>query len=236
MRASVVVAVVALGTGMVALLAGCGSDRAAGPGQSQVDDQPDPSCLQYLVEQRIPFVTKDQVHGVRTPVEVTGPIAGVRLSPRAGYPPVMDCELARALFEAAPIIERAGITELSFSGAYNYRTRHNSSQLSAHSFGLAIDVHVLRGQGGELDIKRDFERGAGAWRSLVTKQGDLSGCVGAPRTTKGRRLRRLACELKHHSAFRVIITPDDDRDHRDHLHLEAFPNTDARIARVMGAF
>jgi hypothetical protein len=219
----------------VALLGpACGSDRAAGPGQPT--EERDTACLHFLAEQRIPFVEKAAVHGVRTPIELTGPVSGVRLTPRAGHPPVMDCELARALFEAGPIIARAGISELSFSGAYNYRTRHNSSQLSAHSFGLAIDVHVLRGQAGELDIKRDFERGAGAWRNLVTKHGDLSGCVGSPRTNKGRRLRRLVCELKHHSAFRVIITPDDDSDHRDHLHLEAFPNTDARIARVMGAF
>jgi hypothetical protein len=219
------------------VLLGCGSDRAAGPGQGQAAaDLPDPACLHYLAEQHIPFVTKDPVRGVRTPIELTGPIHGVRLTPRVGHPPVMDCELARALWEAGPVIARAGITELSFSGAYNYRTRHNSSQLSAHSFGLAIDVHVLRGESGDLDIKRDFERGAGAWRSLVTREGDLTGCVGSPRTAKGRTLRRLVCELKHHSAFRVIITPDDDRDHRDHLHLEAFPNTDARIARVMGAF
>jgi hypothetical protein len=213
---------------------GCASEQAAGPLPS--DDARDVSCLRFLAEQRIPFVEKAAVRGVRTPVHITGPISGVSLSPRAGHPPVMDCELARALWEAGPVIARAGITELSFSGAYNYRTRHGSSQLSAHAYGLAIDVHVMRGASGELDVKRDFERGAGTWRGLIVRQGDLPACVGNPRTGKGRRLRRLVCDLKHHSAFRVIITPDDDRDHRDHLHIEAFPDTDARIARVMGAY
>ncbi len=54
-------------------------------------------------------------------------------------------------------------------------------------------------------------------------------CVGKPRTAKGRTLRQLACRLKLHDAFRVIITPDDDRDHRDHLHLEVYEDAAARL-------
>lgn len=221
------------------VIAACGTDQSARPAADFVlPDRRDPDlvCLRYLAEMGIPFSDPGPTRGVRTPVELRGPVNGVRLAPRAGRPPVMDCELLRALYEATPALERAGIDELSFSGAYNYRTRHRSTQLSAHAFGLAIDVHVLRGRGGDLDVTRDFERGAGTWRGLVTRNGDIPACIGRPRTSKGRRLRRLVCELKHHSAFRVIITPDDDADHRDHFHIEAFPSAEARIARVMGAF
>ena len=219
----------------VALAAdGCGGDHPARSALPPVE--PDLVCLRSLGEQHISYRTTDPVGDVRTPVEPQGPVNGIRLTARAGRPPIMDCELLRALDEAAPVLRRAGIDELSFSGAYDYRTRHGSTRLSQHAFGLAIDVHVFRGPGGELNVARDFEKGAGAWRGLVTRNGDLAGCIGTPRTSKGRRLRRLVCELKHHSAFRVIVTPDDDADHRDHIHLEAFPDAEARIARVMGTF
>jgi hypothetical protein len=32
--------------------------------------------------------------------------------------------------------------------------------------------------------------------------------------------------LKLHTEFRVVVTPDDDSDHRDHLHLEVFPDAE----------
>jgi hypothetical protein len=224
-------AVVAL-SGLFAVA--CGSDNGARDGVPQ--PEPDQACLNFLVEREVPFVRKDDVHGVRTPVEVRGAIRGVRLSPRVGRPPLMDCELLRALWEAAPLFSRAGVDELSFSGAYVYRTRHGSSKLSAHAFGLAIDVHEFRNRGEDLNVLRDFERGAGSWRGLVTREGEIGRCIGKPRTGKGRRLRRLVCELKHHSAFRVIITPDDDADHRDHIHIETFLDAETRVARVMGAF
>jgi hypothetical protein len=207
-----------------------GSDSPSGvPHSADVD------CLRYLVEKRVPYVAAPPTRGVRTPVEITGPIAGVRLAPRAKRVPLMDCELARALYEAARIIRGVGVDELSFSGAYDYRRRRRGNQLSAHASGLAIDVHELHGPGGSLNIARDFERGRGRWRGLQPADGDLAGCVGSPRTRDGRRLRRLVCRLKHHSAFRVIITPDDDADHRDHLHLEAFPDSVARVSRVLGS-
>ena len=180
------------------------------------------------------FVTAPPTRGIGTPIEVTGPLGGVRLIPRGKRSALMDCELARALVEAAPVFRNVGFTELSFSGAYDYRRRRHSGQLSAHAMGLAIDVHELGGRHGEFNVSKGFERGAGRWRNLDPAEGDLEGCIGRPRTAAGKRLRRLVCRLKHHSAFRVVITPDDDADHRDHLHLEAFPSNEARVSRLMG--
>jgi hypothetical protein len=172
--------------------------------------------------------------GIRTPVEIIGPLGGVRLTPRLGLPALMDCELARALVEASPLLAEAGIDELSYSSAYSHRYRHDNHQLSNHARGLAIDVHTLRGPAGSFEVKRDFEAGAGHWKGLVPQAGDLAGCIGEPTTDAGLRLRTLVCRLKHHSAFRVIVTPDDNDDHRDHLHLEAFPDAVTRVARVLG--
>jgi hypothetical protein len=215
----------------------CAEESAAPPRLELVaraGEPPDTECLRDLQAQSVPFLAAPPTRGIRTPVQIVGPVGGVELKPRAGRPPLMDCELARALAEGAPIIRAAGIDQLYFSGAYDYRTRRRSTQMSAHAFGLAIDVHSMAGPAGSFDVKRDFQMGSGRWRGLSLREGDLAGCVGRPDSAAARRLRQLACRLKHHSAFRVVMTPDDDADHRDHLHLETFPDSAARVARVLG--
>jgi hypothetical protein len=200
------------------------------PGESS---QPDVLCLQALAEHGVAF-SPVEIEDVRTPIEVQGPLGAVQLVPRAGRPAQMDCSLAQALYEASPIFEELGIRTLSFSGAYDRRMRRHAPRLSQHAFGLAIDVHGLGTGAGNLEVARDFEAGAGSWRHLTPGPGALEACIGAPRTDKGRALRTLACRLKLHSAFRAIATPDDDSDHRDHLHLETFPDTLARVRRIVG--
>jgi hypothetical protein len=197
------------------------------------DEAPD-DCLRWLQESEVAFRTGPTTRGVRRPVEPRGPVRGVRLVSRGRRAPLMDCELLRALAEAAPVFRELGVRELSFSGAYDYRTRRDSGQLSAHAAGLAIDVHALRGPGVDYDVARDFEAGVGRWVGLAPTEAALGDCIGSPRTPAGRALRTLVCRLKLHGAFRVIVTPDDDADHRDHLHLEAFPDLVTRVSRLLG--
>jgi hypothetical protein len=160
---------------------------------------------------------------MRTAVEVTGPLGKVALVARGRRPALMDCVLSRALVQASGVFEELNITALTFSAAYDHRTRRRSSELSAHAYGLAIDVHTVRGPFGEYDVRKHFEPGLGKWRGLDKDKDPeaLGACVGEPVTAEGRMLRRLACGLKLHPAFRVIVSPDDDSDHQDHLHIEA---------------
>jgi hypothetical protein len=186
----------------------------------------DRRCLRALEKLRVPFVSLGEVRGVRTPVVVSGPIRGVRLLPRAGRAPLMDCELARALATMAPTLRKLKVTGLSFSGAYDYRTRRDSSKLSAHAFGLAIDVHALQTTSGPVDVARDYARNRQRWRDLDDEDPrSLRRCIGGADRRAGRLLRSLACRFKLNDGFRVVLTPDDNADHRDHLHIEAFPPT-----------
>ena len=183
----------------------------------------DRACLRVLRSARIPYVTIGPVPGIRTPVHIIGRIRGIELSPRAGRPAVMDCEMARALTHLAPVFRELGITTLSFSGAYDYRTRRGSQRLSAHAFGLAIDVHHVESGAGRLDVKRDYPRNALRWKTAEGAPRGLATCLGNPGREEGRILRSLACQLKLHPSVRVLLTPDDNADHRDHLHIETFP-------------
>ena len=230
---------------------------SAEPGTPPVADEalgPNQVCLGDLRVKQVAFV-EWPTKGVRTPVRITGPLGAVRLrshDPRATglATPLMDCELARALLDAAPAFRTLGIRELIFSGTYQYRTRHRSTKLSEHAHGLAIDVHAFAvdagavgeigvaagvgagaGGGAEpvlVDVQHDFEAQVGVW--AVT---DPDSCVGHPRTGKGRLLRTLACRLRASSIFREVITPDDNADHYNHFHLEAFPDALTRTRAVL---
>jgi hypothetical protein len=195
-------------------LAGC----AAAP------PPPDQTCLGILRGRGVAFTEGPALRGVRTPVTLDGNRFTPRLAARAGRPAQMDCQLAVALVEARPIFRELGITDLDYSGAYDYRNRRGSSRLSAHAAGLAIDVHVFHAGTTNYVVARSFEKRPAAWRALEQGKGGLQSCVANPRTARGRTLRSLACRLRMDNAFRIIITPDDNWDHRDHFHLEAAPN------------
>lgn len=210
------------------------------PPSDLVESTPDRVCLDGLRERQIAFV-EWPAKGIRTPVRIAGPIGAVRLrshDPRlAGKPALMDCELARALFEMGPTFRANGVRELLYSGAYQYRTRHGSTRLSEHAHGMAIDVHAFvldtagseNGGGTVIEVSRDFEPRVGKWAVLL----DATECVGHPRTDVGRLLRTLACRLRASSVLREVITPDDNADHHDHFHLEAYPDGYTRTRAML---
>jgi Extensin-like protein C-terminus len=282
---------------------------AAAAGKSADDDvvdeaTPNQICLDGLRERKVHFV-EWPTKGVRTPVRILGPLGGIQLrshDPRSTTKSLlMDCELARALVEAAPAFQGVGVSELRYSGAYQYRTRRHSTKLSEHAHGLAIDIHAFvltsaaparikvapsrsqvdfpsrrsqvappsrrsqvdspsrsqvdsppvagtarslvapgdtdssssaagRGPAGSVaEVLRDFEPRVGKWAATATQDE----CIGSPLTDVGRTLRRLACRLRASSIFREVITPDDNADHHDHFHLEAFPDALTRTRGVL---
>jgi hypothetical protein len=199
---------------------------AEGAGPSKV-------CLAALRDRKVEF-TEQPTKGVRTPIRLAsstlGPLRLVNRERRAaGVVPVMDCELARALLDSAPLFQMVGVRDLFFSGIYQYRTRRGSTKLSEHAHGLAIDVHVFGMPDGRvLDVEKDFEAGVGEWPSR-----DNVACVGSPEGVAARRLRELACGLRLSSAFKEIITADDNSDHDNHFHIEAFPDPLARTKAIL---
>jgi hypothetical protein len=194
---------------------------------------PSKTCLAGLRERGVDFM-EWPTKGVRTPIRLVGSVLGpLRLVIRdrrpGGVMPTMDCELARALLEAAPIFQMAGIRDLIFSGIYQYRPRRGSTKLSEHAHGLAIDVHAFATTDGRVfDVERDFEPGVGEWSAK-----DQAACIGAPQSPVGRILRQLACGLRVSSAFREIITADDNADHNNHFHIESFPDPLSRARAIL---
>jgi hypothetical protein len=212
-----------------------GPDAGASPAPPAEDDASGPSktCLASLRERGVEFL-EWPTKGVRTPIRLVGsnlgPLRLVMLDRKpGGVMPVMDCELGRALLDAAVVFQTAGIRDLYFSGIYEYRTRRRSKKMSEHARGLAIDVHQFGTADGRIfDVARDFEQGVGEWPSR-----DQVACVGSPERTEARVLRELACALAVSSAFREIITADDNSDHDNHFHIESFPDPLSRAKAVL---
>ncbi|HEX4338432.1 MAG TPA: extensin family protein [Polyangiaceae bacterium] len=162
-------------------------------------------CLALLATDSIAFHQIAPRPGMITPVDVTGPIGGVRYETAGTTSLVCDCRLVVALDMLAPELRSFGIKEVQHSGAYVYRTTRRGHP-SLHALGLAIDVHRIAMGKHRLDVSRDYARGQG------------------PSCEEGSPvLNRLACELDRTGLFEQIITPDDDGDHRDHLHLAISP-------------
>jgi hypothetical protein len=167
-------------------------------------------CLEQLASAGIAFEPLGERPGVRTPVAVKGPIGGIRYERGDSSPLVCDCRLVVALGRVAPELSSLGVTRVRYSGAYVYRTQR-SGRPSLHAEGLAIDVHELTAAGSRFTVAADYQRGADA------------SCSEPPQATALPLPNRLACELGRTRLFEEILTPDDNRDHRDHLHLAIAP-------------
>jgi hypothetical protein len=206
---------------------------AGAPAGTDDANAPNKACLQSLRDKGVDFM-EWPTKGVRTPIRLVGsnlgPLRLVILERKpGGVMPVMDCELGRALLDAAGAFDLVGVRDLYFSGMYEYRPRRHSKKLSEHAHGLAIDVHQFGLPDGRvLDVERDFEEGVGDWSSR-----DQVTCVGSPEKPEGRLLRELACALRVSSAFREIITGDDNADHANHFHIESFPDPLSRTKAIL---
>jgi hypothetical protein len=184
------------------LAAGSPIPPAWNPSDSGVSQLPaGESCIAWLNQLGVSFRRLDDLRGVDTPVEVTGPIAGVTYVTAGKVSVVGDCRLMLALDWASRTLSPVGITEVRHSGAYVYRTT-SRGRPSLHARGLAIDIHAVRAGGAWYDVERDYSNGRGPvcdeWQPFIN---------------------HVYCRLSQLNLFRELITPDHNAEHHDHFHL-----------------
>ncbi|HLJ20905.1 MAG TPA: extensin family protein, partial [Stellaceae bacterium] len=188
------------------LIAGCASPRPApstatpAPGPTLLGEQ----CLADLdargVGYRLAAIpVSTGPCAVDNPVQITG--AAVPWN----QPAVMTCALAdrvdRFLVEAAePLARRylaTDIVRMDHFGAYACRpVAGMAGRWSEHAAGRAIDVSgFLMKDGERVTVEQD-------WRA------------GGPRSEFLHAVAKRACDY-----FNLVLTPDSDKDHYNHLHL-----------------
>jgi hypothetical protein len=134
-------------------------------------------------------------------IDATGAIAWDR-------PAVVACPLAAALGTfSRDVLQPAAfaafgqpVARLHHIGAWDCRTRTGSLfRMSEHAHGRALDLAALElADGTRISVKDHWDRGR-----------------------RGRFLREVATRACGY--FSVVLTPETDRYHHDHLHLDVGP-------------
>jgi hypothetical protein len=185
--------------GTILALAGCGGT----PNPSLLSGR---ACLARLDAQEVSYRPVDAPSSscqVDTAVRVS------RVEARLNRPAVMSCALASRLddFERAVVQPLAKaelgqrVVRIDQMGAFSCRRVNGSLRLSQHATGLAIDIGGFRlSDGTTVSVEHD-------WNEPGPKRLFL------------RHLARQACGY-----FSVVLTPDSNADHHNHLHLDIGPD------------
>ncbi|HKO52888.1 MAG TPA: extensin family protein [Polyangiaceae bacterium] len=165
-------------------------------------------CLTRLSGHGVRFHALDRQLGVHTPIVVDGPIAGVRYYTGGNGPLIADCRLILALALVGGALTADGVSDIRFSGAYVYRLSAKR-RVSLHAYGLAIDLHGFTRLGVHYEVKRDFRKGLG---TTLESSASVSNAI--------------AARFHNSGLFHEYLTPDDNADHHDHVHVGVSPLPD----------
>jgi hypothetical protein len=111
---------------------------------------------------------------------------------------LLSCEAALSLAQSAAVARSLGVEEIIHMGTYNCRVIAGTSALSQHGLGNAIDIYGFGlDDGSEVTVRRDW--------------GDTG------------LLRQFADAIWDDGFWNVILTPNYNAAHADHLHLDVTP-------------
>jgi hypothetical protein len=181
------------------------------------------ACEAALRERKIAFARIDTARGVLAPVRLAGPLRGVTFrtelpaKARATTPwEIADCRLVLALDDFAAILARHDIVEVHHYSMYRPPSKSWPADKlgTRHDGALALDAGKLVDKRGKvLDVDRDFHGAIGAKTC-----GDDAGP--SPSTEESRELRDILCETVAARIFNVVLTPNYNKPHKNHFHLE----------------
>jgi len=142
------------------------------------------------------------------PIYVEGTILGVNYRydtmNNSAKPIFANCQLAVAMAESSKLLLENDITDVLHLGVYNCRTIGNTSKISQHGLANALDIRALRHSSGQ----------------IYTVYDDWEKDTAFPVTTAGSLLKWFVETLYLDWIFNVILTPDHNKAHEDHFHLD----------------
>jgi hypothetical protein len=177
-------------------------------------------CEAELTTRKIAFA-REPSRGVREAVRVTGGLHGVTFrtneKDRAGSTyEITDCRLVLALDDFAQILAGHDVVEVRHYSIYRAPDKSWPEDKigSRHAGALAIDAaRFIKSDGSFLDVLDHFHGAIGAKTC-----GD--GAKPKPVTPEATELREILCAAVSQHLFNVVLTPNFNRPHRNHFHLE----------------
>lgn len=182
------------------------------------------SCETELARRKVAFERVDEARGVIAPLRLKGLIGGVDfhsmlpLAQRRTSPyEIYDCRLVLALDDWARVLARHDVVEVVHYSVY--RPPPAKAVLNGpgrrHSGALAIDAAIFKMRDGRtLSVEKDFHGRIGSKPCLPAAKAP----AGLP--PEAVTLRQVVCEAADAQLFNVLLTPDYNRPHRNHFHLE----------------
>lgn len=181
------------------------------------------ACHAALGDAGVPFerIVESKASGVSWPIRLLGPVDGVRIYGGKKDAPTnyLDCRLALALLEWAPLLRAQGIVGLQHYSMYRRdATVGQSAKRSGHADGRAIDVAFFETRDGQkLSVLNDWTgRARGADPCEVASVPDSADGI----------MRALVCAASERSLFQMVLTPHYNDAHGNHVHLEIDPLRD----------
>jgi len=184
-------------------------------GQMSQDD-----CEAALHDRGISY-QRETARGVAMPIRLTGPLHGVVFRTNDGDPrtspyDIVDCRLALALDDFAVILAGHDIVEVRHYSIYRAPPRDwpDDKLGTRHNGALAIDAALFTGRDGKkLEVLKDFH-------GKIDAKTCGPGAGPHPATPEAVELRAILCEAVDHHLFNVVLTPNYNKPHRNHFHLE----------------
>lgn len=182
-----------------------------------------PTCHEQLGLLRMNFTAGPETLGIDDPVTVHPPIAGVafrNLNQTLNADIRMDCQLALRVHTMATDLVPLGIDEVEQWGVYNYRCNGEGvppdcpNGLSQHAQGMAIDFASFSGT-GTYDVEDDW-----------TPSLSADTCTQTTTSTEHLFLRDLVCSWHQDKLFNIILTPNYNAAHHNHIHVDLTPDAD----------
>jgi hypothetical protein len=180
------------------------------------------ACEAELEARHVPF-KRESARGVLAPIRLIGPVNGVLFrgegtdQKRAmSLHEIIDCRLVLSLYDAAEILRKHDIVEVRHFSIYRLPSPSwpRSKPAARHMGAVAIDAgRFIKKDGSVLDVLRHFHGKIGAKTCGP-------GAKPRPATREAVELRRLLCKLVAARLFTVTLTPNFNREHRNHFHLE----------------
>jgi hypothetical protein len=209
-------------------------------------------CLEALAQRKIVFTPVRHAPGVLAPVRLLQGVGGVFYRTavpehlRAENPnDVFDCRLALSLSDFSKILRAHDIDEVLMFSAWRPPSKRwpDGKLAGRHGGALALDAYRFgkKKVDGELsrtwlDVERDFggRRGAPVCAFGTAGPGSVPAilpAVASRNAPAARELRSIVCEAVDQHIFTAMLTPNYDRAHKNHLHLEVTPSVEWELVR-----
>lgn len=180
-------------------------------------------CEAELAHRGVPFEKIETARGVYAPVRLTGPLHGVTFrtnlsaEARATTPwEIGDCRLVLALDDFAEILQKHDIVDVRHYSMYRAPSKSwpEDKVATRHNGAVAIDAaRFIASDGSYYDVLDHFS-------GRIDAKTCGPGAAPRKKTKQSLELRAILCEAVSAHLFNIVLTPNYNKPHRNHFHLE----------------